>query len=77
MQLGIIGLGRMGANMAKRLLRAKHQCVVYDHHAENVQNLVAEGAVGADSVADFVQKLDRPRAIWLMIPAARVDESLN
>jgi 6-phosphogluconate dehydrogenase len=77
MQLGIIGLGRMGANMAKRLLRAKHQCVVYDHHADHVQSLVAEGAVGADSVADMVEKLDPQRAIWLMIPAARVDESLN
>lgn len=77
MQIGIIGLGRMGANMAKRLLRAKHQCVVYDHHADNVQSLVAEGAVGADSQEDLVKKLDRQRAIWLMIPAARVDQSLN
>jgi 6-phosphogluconate dehydrogenase len=77
MQLGIIGLGRMGANMAKRLMRAKHQCVVYDHHQDNVQRLVAEGAVGAESVEDMVKKLDPQRAIWLMIPAARVDESLN
>ncbi|HKS08705.1 MAG TPA: decarboxylating 6-phosphogluconate dehydrogenase [Pyrinomonadaceae bacterium] len=77
MQIGIIGLGRMGANMAKRLLRAKHQCVVYDHHADNVKSLVAEGAVGAESLEDLVKKLDRQRAIWLMIPAARVDESLN
>jgi len=77
MQIGIIGLGRMGANMAKRLLRAKHQCVVYDHHADHVQSLVAEGAVGAESQEDLVKKLDRQRAIWLMIPAARVDESLN
>jgi 6-phosphogluconate dehydrogenase len=67
----------MGANMAKRLLRAKHQCVVYDHHADNVQSLVAEGAVGAESQEDLVKKLDRQRAIWLMIPAARVDQSLN
>ena len=77
MQLGIIGLGRMGANMAKRLLRAKHQCVVYDHHPETVRSLVTEGAVGAESLEDLVKKLDSPRAIWLMIPAARVDESLN
>lgn len=77
MQIGIIGLGRMGANMAKRLLRAKHQCVVYDHHADQVQRLVAEGAVGAESQEDLVRKLDRQRAIWLMIPAARVDQSLN
>lgn len=77
MQIGIIGLGRMGANMAKRLLRAKHQCVVYDHHADNVKSLVAEGAVGAESQEDLVKKLDRQRAIWLMIPAARVDQSLN
>src|ERR1700752_1097734 len=77
MQIGIIGLGGMGANMAKRLLRAKHQCVVYDHHADHVQSLVAEGAVGAESQEDLVKKLDRQRAIWLMIPAARVDQSLN
>ncbi|HKV36664.1 MAG TPA: decarboxylating 6-phosphogluconate dehydrogenase [Pyrinomonadaceae bacterium] len=77
MQIGIIGLGRMGANMAKRLLRAKHQCVVYDHHADNVKSLVVEGAVGAESLEDLVKKLDRQRAIWLMIPAAVVDESLN
>lgn len=77
MQIGIIGLGRMGANMAKRLLGAKHQCVVYDHHPEPVRGLVAEGAVGAESPGDLVNKLDRQRAIWLMIPAAHVDESIN
>jgi len=77
MQIGIIGLGRMGGNMAKRLLRAKHQCVVYDHHPDTVRSLVAEGAVGAESQEDLVKKLDPQRAIWLMIPAARVDESLN
>ncbi len=77
MQIGIIGLGRMGANMAKRLLRARHQCVVYDHHPESIRSLVAEGAVGAESEEDLVKKLDRQRAIWLMIPAARVDASLN
>jgi len=73
----MIGLGRMGANMVKRLIHAGHQCVVYDRSAQAVQNLVAEGAVGAESLADFVAKLEQPRAIWLMIPAALVDTSLN
>ena len=77
MQLGMIGLGRMGANMVRRLLRAGHQCVVYDRSAEAVQNLVKEGATGAESLADFVAKLEQPRAIWLMIPAALVDATLN
>lgn len=77
MQIGIIGLGRMGANMAKRLLRANHQCVVYDHNADHVRQLAAEGAVGAQSQEELVSKLDRQRAIWLMIPAAGVDQTLN
>ena len=77
MQLGMIGLGRMGANMVRRLLRAGHQCVVYDRSAEAVQNLVKEGATGAESLADFATKLEQPRAIWLMIPAALVDATLN
>jgi len=77
MQLGMIGLGRMGANMVRRLLRAGHQCVVYDRSAEAVQNLVKEGATGAESLADFVAKLEQPRAIWLMIPAALVDATLK
>jgi len=77
MQLGMIGLGRMGANMVRRLLRAGHQCVVYDRSAEAVQNLVKEGATGAESLQDFVAKLEQPRAIWLMIPAALVDATLN
>ena len=77
MQIGMIGLGRMGANMVRRLLRAKHQCVVYDRNAEAVQNLVAEGALGAGSLQEFVGKLEQPRAIWLMIPAALVDQSLK
>ena len=76
MQIGMIGLGRMGANMVKRLLRAKHQCVVYDRNAAAVQVLVTEGAVGSDSLPDFVAKLEQPRAIWLMIPAALVDATL-
>jgi 6-phosphogluconate dehydrogenase len=77
MQLGMIGLGRMGANMVRRLLRAGHQCVVYDRSAEAVQNLVKDGATGVESLGDFVAKLQQPRAIWLMIPAALVDATLN
>ena len=77
MQLGMIGLGRMGANMVRRLLRAHHECVVYDRNAEAVQSLVKDGAVGAESLAEFVKKLEQPRAIWLMIPAALVDTTLN
>ena len=76
MQIGMIGLGRMGANMVRRLLSAKHACVVYDRNAEAVQSLVAEGATGAASLPEFVEKLEQPRAIWLMIPAALVDQSL-
>src|SRR5262247_2892437 len=77
MQLGMIGLGRMGANMVRRLLRGGHQCVVYDRNAEAVQTLAAEGATGAASLEDFIAKLNRPRAVWLMIPAALVDATLN
>lgn len=77
MQIGMIGLGRMGANMVRRLLRAKHECVVYDRSAEAVQALVKEGAVGADSLKDFAAKLQQPRPIWLMIPAALVDATLS
>jgi 6-phosphogluconate dehydrogenase len=77
MQIGMIGLGRMGANMVRRLLRGDHQCVVFDRSAEAVQSLVREGAVGAESLRDFVAKLQQPRAIWLMIPAALVDASLR
>ena len=77
MQLGMIGLGRMGTNMVRRLLRAGHQCVVYDLHPEAVQALVKEGAVGATSLEDFVQKLSKPRAVWLMVPAAVVDPTLT
>src|SRR5690349_11974479 len=77
MQLGMIGLGRMGANMVRRLLRAHHECVVYDRNAEAVQGLVRDGAVGAASLQEFMTKLQQPRAIWLMIPAALVDATLN
>jgi 6-phosphogluconate dehydrogenase len=77
MQIGMIGLGRMGANMVRRLLRGGHQCVVSDRNPDAVKALVDEGATGAGSLADFIEKLDRPRAIWLMIPAALVDTILN
>lgn len=77
MQIGMIGLGRMGANMVRRLLRAGHQCVVYDRNAEAVATLAGEGATGSESLDDFIAKLDRPRAVWLMIPAALVDATLN
>jgi 6-phosphogluconate dehydrogenase len=73
MQLGMIGLGRMGANMVRRLLRGGHQCVVYDRNVEAVQNLAKEGATPAATLAEFVQKLQPPRPAWLMIPAGLVD----
>jgi 6-phosphogluconate dehydrogenase len=77
MELGMIGLGRMGANIVRRLLRAGHRCVAYDRHADPVRELVSEGAVGATSLEDLVAKLTPPRAIWLMVPAAVVDGELN
>jgi len=77
MQLGMIGLGRMGANMVRRLMRAGHQCVVYDRSHETVSGLVKEGAVGAASIEEFVTKLTPPRAAWLMVPAAVVDGTLT
>jgi 6-phosphogluconate dehydrogenase len=76
MQLGMIGLGRMGANMVRRLQKAGHQCVVYDRSADAVKQLSAEGASGSTSIDDFVGKLQKPRAIWLMVPAAVVDASI-
>jgi 6-phosphogluconate dehydrogenase len=77
MQLGMIGLGRMGANMVRRLVRGGHQCVVYDASPDAVQGLATEGAMAASSLPDFVDKLTPPRAIWLMIPAAVVDQMLH
>ncbi|MFN0316384.1 MAG: phosphogluconate dehydrogenase (NAD(+)-dependent, decarboxylating) [Burkholderiales bacterium] len=77
MQLGMIGLGRMGANMVRRLMRAGHQCVVYDRNAESVAALEKEGAVGASSMDDFVAKLQAPRNVWLMVPAAVVDATVQ
>jgi 6-phosphogluconate dehydrogenase len=76
MQLGMIGLGRMGANMVRRLLRGCHECVVYDSNDANVKQLAGEGATGASSLDDFVGKLSGPRSVWLMIPAAVVDGTL-
>jgi 6-phosphogluconate dehydrogenase len=76
MQLGMIGLGRMGANMVRRLLRAKHECVVYDRNPESVQALVKEGAQGARTLDELAQKLKQPRAVWLMVPAGGVDSTL-
>lgn len=77
MQLGMIGLGRMGANMVRRLMGDGHACVVHDAQAHNVAALVADGATGADSVQALVDALAAPRAIWLMIPAGRVDGLLS
>ena len=68
-QLGMIGLGRMGGNMVRRLMRAGHTCVVYDHNPESVKALAGEGATGASDLDDFVRKLDAPRAAWVMVPA--------
>ena len=76
MRLGMIGLGRMGANMVRRLLRAGHECVVFDVSPKAVEDLVEEGAVGASSTQDLVRKLDGQLAIWLMVPAAVVDRSI-
>jgi len=76
MQLGMIGLGRMGANMVRRVGKAGHQCVVYDVHADAVATLAREGAAGADSLPAFVKALARPRTVWLMVPAAVVDRTL-
>ena len=76
MQLGMIGLGRMGANMVRRLIRGGHECAVFDRSPQAVADLVKEQAVGASSLADLVGKLAKPRAIWLMVPAAVVDRAI-
>ena len=76
MQLGMIGLGRMGANMVRRLIRKGHSCVVFDRSPQAVADLVKEHAIGADSLIDLVKKLQKPRALWLMVPAAVVDQTI-
>ena len=70
MQLGMVGLGRMGANMVRRLMRAGQECVVFDVNPASIEELAGEGAVGASSLAELVQKLDAPRNVWVMVPAA-------
>jgi 6-phosphogluconate dehydrogenase len=76
MQLGMIGLGRMGANMVRRLLRGGHECVVFDKNTANVTQLAKEGATGASGLDDFIKRLQPPRAVWMMVPAAAVDSML-
>jgi len=76
MQLAMIGLGRMGANMVRRLIKGGHQCVVFDMSSKAVEDLALERAVATSSLADLVRKLEKPRAIWLMVPAAVVDETI-
>src|SRR5919198_6734648 len=76
MQIGMIGLGRMGANMVQRLMKDGHDCVVFDINANAVADLAAQGAVGANSLGEFVARLSKPRAVWLMLPAAIVDQEL-
>src|SRR3954452_7894013 len=77
MQLGMIGLGRMGANLVRRLMKDGHTCVAYDVNAEPVKQLVDEGATGAYSLEEFVAALEKPRAIWIMVPAAFVDDTVQ
>jgi len=77
MQLGMIGLGRMGGNMVRRLMRDDHECVVFDLDPAAVEQLAGEGATGAKSMEDLVSKLEAPRAVWLMVPAAFVDKALD
>jgi 6-phosphogluconate dehydrogenase len=77
MQLGMIGLGRMGASMVYRLLAGNHQCVVFDRSPKAVEELTRAKAIGASSIADLVKKLETPRAVWLMVPAAAVDATIN
>jgi 6-phosphogluconate dehydrogenase len=76
MQIGMIGLGRMGANMVRRLLNGGHQCVVFDRSPKVVTELTEEKAIGSSSLAEFVKKLTKPRAVWLMVPAAVVDQTI-
>src|SRR5687767_15132617 len=75
MQLGMVGLGRMGANLVRRLMRDGHECVVFDVNPDAIEELAGEGATGAESLDDFVSKLDKPRAAWVMVPAGEITES--
>jgi len=77
MQLGMIGLGRMGANLVRRLMRDGHRCLAYDRNPDVVKGLEAEGATGANSLEEFVDKLERPRNIWIMVPAGVVQSTLD
>src|SRR5205807_3274655 len=78
MQLGMIGLGRMGANMVRRLMRGGHECVVFDLSSDNVKQLAGEGATGSNSLEDFIAKLNPPRAVWIMVPAGdATEETVN
>jgi 6-phosphogluconate dehydrogenase len=77
MQLGMVGLGRMGANMVRRLLKGGHECVVFDMSPKAVEELAKEKATGAASLQDLVKKLEKPRAVWLMVPAAAVDKTIS
>src|ERR1035441_8010183 len=77
MQLGMIGLGRMGANLVRRLIRDGHRCVAYDVSADAVKTLEADGATGASSLPDFVAKLEKPRNVWIMVPAGIVQSTLD
>ena len=77
MQIGMVGLGRMGANMVRRLMRGGHQCVAFDMNQDNVRQLASEGATGASSLDDCVKNLNAPRAIWMMVPAGVVDETVH
>src|SRR5499433_1934990 len=76
MQLAMIGLGRMGANMVRRLIKGGHECVVFDMSPKAVAELAREKALGSSSLADLVRKLQKPRAVWLMVPAAVVDKTI-
>ena len=76
-ELGMIGLGRMGANMSRRLLADGHECVVFDVSADRVAELAGEGATGASSLSDLVSKLPKPRALWIMLPAGVVDATIS
>ncbi len=77
MQLAMVGLGRMGGNMVRRLIKGGHQCVVYDRSPEQIGGLMKEGAEGSSSIQEMVSKLNKPRAVWLMVPAGTVDESVQ